>query len=288
MARCRRLRRVDLRAGGGTACGAALGELRHAGRSPRGRRNRVIRLMAAACRGVDLRAGGGAARSALATAHPSGSISARAEEPWTVPARPLAQRVDLRAGGGALVDRPGAPRIAGRSPRGRRSRASPRSCDVAARVDLRAGGGTVSMLSRRFTVTGRSPRGRRSRVSAAVAIVRSGSISARAEEPLSRRARPSVLEGSISARAEEPSRADAYRRQRQGRSPRGRRSPALPVGTMQLCRVDLRAGGGAIAAAAGRRTLQGRSPRGRRSRDSRLASRSAAGSISARAEEPAG
>ncbi len=236
-----------------------------------------------------------------------------------------ASRVDLRAGGGARRKLRAIVFPSGRSPRGRRSRARRRqgptdTGSISARaeeptpgpnsaqrpmVDLRAGGGAASRTSSFFHPSGRSPRGRRSLSYLPVDDAAHGSISARAEEPLSslwRRAEVRVdLRAGGGAQLETVT--GAFRK---GRSPRGRRSQGMMLRVLVLAgsisaraeeprrrpggsrksRVDLRAGGGAPRNGRSVTMRQGRSPRGRRSRAAGHCEVARRGSISARAEEP--
>ncbi len=173
--------RGDLRAGGGTDAMSIKGREAE-GRSPRGRRN-------------------------LLSVHDElvieGAISARAEEPSTERRASYLAGGDLRAGGGTQ-HRPRCRACSrGRSPRGRRNplcarrdldgtraisaRAEepgvPQSSRSTSRGDLRAGGGTGASIPANASSEGRSPRGRRNLLTVWPDLLRSGAISARAEEP---------------------------------------------------------------------------------------------------------
>ena len=176
--------RVDLRACGG-ATAAGTWTFPAAGRSPRVRRSHHAMVFSGA---------------------PEGSISARAEEPRVQHRLQVARRVDLRACGGASLTSQAEALQTGRSPRGRRSlrsrtvlTAGARSISARAeeppspvsgrrgcRVDLRACGGAITRSQHAGNAMGRSPRVRRSHFLADKDATDLGSISARAEEPLSR------------------------------------------------------------------------------------------------------
>ena len=154
--------RVDLRERGGAASdGEPSGNV--PGRSPRARRSQIQRIP---------------------TQHPTGSISASAEEPDACRGPRTPNRVDLRERGGAERVSKARRTSAGRSPRARRSRsrgrgASDRGGSISASaeepprlntgavslgVDLRERGGAAVCPSSCFGPLGRSPRARRSRV----------------------------------------------------------------------------------------------------------------------------
>ena len=255
------------------------------GRSPRGRRSRTPRTARKCCTRVDLRAGGGARppprtmqcppgrsprgrRSQQPAGVPgpgAGSISARAEEP-------AARCLTIHAQLGSISARAEEPPQRGLHPKG------PGSISARAEEPRSPSPGTMHCQ-------GRSPRGRRSPASGSRSLGRSGSISARAEEPLCFWLRPVPMRVDLRAGGGAKE-TDGVRSIIEGRSPRGRRSPYPVRFAYNAARVDLRAGGGAPAELRRRCQVRGRSPRGRRSRGVPHGRRHWPGSISARAEEP--
>ncbi len=248
--------RVDLRVGGGSrvhACATA----RDWARSPRGRR--IPTTTARRCRRRrSIRA------SMVANVGCCGSISAWAEDPPRCTCRRCRSRVDLRVGGGSQVAALLRAAEYGRSPRGRRIHARGSRAEAPRRsisawaedpghdrgagpsrpVDLRVGGGSMEVCECRHCYYGRSPRGRRIPAIGVHDLIDRGSISAWAEDPVSRRA------------------------------------------TRASARVDLRVGGGSGSFFFAILSSMGRSPRGRRILELRADRRRHLGSISAWAEDP--
>ena len=193
-------------------------------------------------------------------------------------------RVDLRAGGGAERTLRPHYHLAGRSPRRRRSPpevtvacgeygsisaqaeepSRPAVTSVFEGVDLRAGGGAQVKSPRAVFVVGRSPRRRRSPDIGSNALLKSGSISAQAEEPTTASSTASASRVDLRAGGGAGSTAQLVGIDA-GRSPRRRRSlgqkqrsnglkrsisaqaeePRASAASSAATRVDLRAGGGA-------------------------------------------
>ncbi len=161
------------------------------------------------------------------------------------------------------------------------------------------------MLTTRVGFSGRSPRGRRSLDFECELAVHLGSISAWAEEPATDQTerRPSRVDLRVGGGARSHSHIFF---QRDGRSPRGRRSPyclvdfRAEIGSISAWaeeplksaaadaapQVDLRVGGGADGPSRLTTALAGRSPRGRRSHVRMAVAPFGTRSISAWAEEP--
>ena len=233
--------------------------------------------------------------------------------------------VDLRSRGGASSRRCDSPSAGGRSPLARRSRvagpvahAPPGSISARAeepvaascpggsrRVDLRSRGGAGPVAVGSGVDGGRSPLARRSPHLAHPLLLGPGSISARAEEPVTAVGASGLGRVDLRSRGGAPG-ASSPAPLAAGRSPLARRSrgaaPRSPPASGSISaraeeprasnidgifsRVDLRSRGGAPIGAAENPWAQGRSPLARRSLDDPGAPLLPRGSISARAEEP--